>query len=299
MVGSWATFAASFTEDDLLLLPSPEFDDDDPSSYLLYPPGFGPVADWPVDGGNLPMLSCDSAAADPCGSGRKGADVVVNGGREGTAVNGSGASELLGLSEALLGKVSLMEGCASGCGGKDGVVEYMVIGSLDGSVNGEGVVDVSRTSGAAGGPVLRLEISKEDGDGGGKDPPPVVKTDLKVEDIEEINLENGGSSSSSSSSSEESSEEEEDDSDEDEDDDDGRYGGKRERMDEVVDFEEGEIRDLDAEELAVSGDDDEDGGVKGPVRSKNELELFVVPEHWMVDTNIKKFCFRFFHQFLL
>uniref|UniRef100_A0A1D1XIG8 H/ACA ribonucleoprotein complex non-core subunit NAF1 n=1 Tax=Anthurium amnicola TaxID=1678845 RepID=A0A1D1XIG8_9ARAE len=342
MVGSWAAFAASLTEDDSLLLPNPEFADDDPSSYLLYPPGFGPVEDWlalPASGvDDIVMLAGEApVAADPDGSGQKGADLVLDGGREGDIVDGSGyksglevadcgvvseegrcsdgsgALELLGLSEALSGMVSLVGcsdcgtvpafSCADDCAEKDGVDEFMVIGNSEEDVGGgpgvckrvDSDIDVSRASGASfggegGGSVVCGEVVnlKEDVNGAREAPP--ATTEVKVEDCdnEVINLRIGessesdsddsSSSSSSSSSSEESSEEGEeggDDEDSDKDDvhEDERHGGKREKMDEKVDFEEGEIRDLDAEEVAMSSDDDDDvNSAKGPIRSKNELE---------------------------
>lgn len=278
MVGSWGAFASSFTEDDpLLFLPSSDADDD-PSSYLLYPPGFGPVEDWLVDPAqprsSIPTMF-GGEAKDEAGECR-GALAGDDGGKDGASADGFGRAEVVGLSEALSGKISLVgdseSSLASRCAGKDEVPEYVVIGSLgidgDGGEPGGGDVNASMAS-----PVCA------NGDGGNaarEAPVTPSEVDTDGDGKGEGNSGSGGSSesegddssSSSSSSSEESSDEEEEEEDDDGDDEKKK---KKKKSNGAVDLEEGEIRDLDIEELAMSSDDD--AATKGPIKSKNELEV--------------------------
>ncbi|PIA55038.1 hypothetical protein AQUCO_00800048v1 [Aquilegia coerulea] len=66
-------------------------------------------------------------------------------------------------------------------------------------------------------------------------------------------------SDSSTSSSSSSSEEEED-------------GDEEKEMDEAIEVEEGEIKDFDPEEILIGSDEDEPA-IKGPIKSKNEIEF--------------------------
>ncbi|XP_058085004.1 H/ACA ribonucleoprotein complex non-core subunit NAF1-like isoform X2 [Magnolia sinica] len=77
--------------------------------------------------------------------------------------------------------------------------------------------------------------------------------------------------SPSSSSGEEMDSDDSDDSDDD--DDVEKKEEKEGQADEVAEVEEGEIRDFDREEIVVSSEDEEGGVVKGPVKSKNEIEI--------------------------
>lgn len=80
------------------------------------------------------------------------------------------------------------------------------------------------------------------------------------------------SSSSASSSSSSSSSEEEDD--EDDDDEEEGEGTEEQKKEGEIDMEEGEIRDSEVVAWSEDEDDEEDGSVtKGPIRSKNELEV--------------------------
>ncbi|RWR90751.1 H/ACA ribonucleoprotein complex non-core subunit NAF1-like protein [Cinnamomum micranthum f. kanehirae] len=173
---------------------------------------------------------------------------------------------VLGVSiEKEMEKVSLVVACDDG-----GSVVYDVpSGEGDGSlVSGSEKISTSNENGSGGSEVnvrdtmvnmesnvtsksykqsAEIAVHKDESDGGGADS-------------------NDSSDSSSSSSSEE---------DEDSDDDDGDNDEEEEDEDEGkdVDIEEGEIRNLEKEEIALSSGDEEDGAVKGPIRSKNELEI--------------------------
>lgn len=93
------------------------------------------------------------------------------------------------------------------------------------------------------------------------------------EESDSTSVSSSASSSSSSSGSEEEEEGEEEEKDEDDEEEEGKE--KEEELEGEIDMEEGEIRDLELEQMVgLSDDEDEDDTVtKGPIRSKNELQV--------------------------
>lgn len=94
------------------------------------------------------------------------------------------------------------------------------------------------------------------------------------DDLEESeDSEEESSSSSSSSSSDDDEEEEESEDDEDDDSDDEEEDRKEiKKVKGEVEMEEGEIRDFEVEEVVGWSDDEDGDAVKGPIRSKNEVQ---------------------------
>ncbi|XP_078432715.1 uncharacterized protein LOC144704242 [Wolffia australiana] len=269
MAGGWPAFASSFSEDDpLLLLPSDDADDD-PSSYLLYPPGFGPVEAWLTD----PMPPKDALERL----------LQLQEEEEQVAVEESSAAEVMGLTEALSGKISLVGGAEMPAGSDPGrteaVPEYVVTARL-------GISDAPREEicGEGEAPVIASD-AKVDGDckGEGISQGGVFSDADEGDDEDEDDPASSSSSSSSSSSEEEEEEEDDDDDDEDDGDDDEEeekdVGGenkkkkkkKKKKSEGVVDLEDGEIGDVEFEEALMSSDE-EQAGPKGPIKSKNEIE---------------------------
>lgn len=156
-----------------------------------------------------------------------------------------------------------------GDGGGDGslTMESKKIAMLKENGNGESEVNVPDT-------MVNVESNVTE------------KSDGQSGEIVSHKVESDGSSSDCDYSSDSSSSSSEDDevssdsssssSEEDEvtDDDEEEVEGK------TVDIEEGEIRDLEIEEMALSSGDEEEGAMKGPIKSKNELEVTCYNYHY-------------------
>ncbi|OVA13912.1 H/ACA ribonucleoprotein complex [Macleaya cordata] len=135
------------------------------------------------------------------------------------------------------------------------------LGELNSKVNEEGGNEV----------LLVTKSENIDLDGGGESKEIVKDSKDSDSSASESEDDDSSSTSSSSSSSESSSDEEEEEKEEEE-----------EEMGEAVEVEEGEIRELSTKVEMVGGSDDEDDDgitVKGPIKSKNEVQVLPpVPE---------------------
>ncbi|XP_058218406.1 uncharacterized protein LOC131329333 [Rhododendron vialii] len=106
------------------------------------------------------------------------------------------------------------------------------------------------------------EMVTGNGDGAKSDE---IKSD--GEESDSTSVSSSASSSSSSSGSEEEEEKDEDDEEEEEE------GKEKEELEGEIDMEEGEIRDPELEQMVGLSDDEDDTVTKGPIRSKNELQV--------------------------
>ncbi|MQL80112.1 hypothetical protein Taro_012561 [Colocasia esculenta] len=312
MAASWATSASSLTDQDDPFLHSPSFVDDDPSSYLLYPPGFGPVEDClplpPSPGHDPPLLLPGETGAtglpdNPYGFGLKGGDLELDGNTwaEMELGEGSGESQAGGLPPDALSDRFCFVGTwdwddvpmfsrSPHCGSGDGFSP--VKRGFDAGVLTPYDVDARSSGCSVAGMGKELAAVREE-DVTGTTESPVLTTQSKAEadDVAETSsrgdrfskCDERGSSSSGFSSSpppilapsigEQNSgggrDFQGDDDNKEEGDD-----GKGKKMDEVSDFEEGEIRTRD-HEVVVDGSTDRDvvSAVEEPSWSLDELQI--------------------------
>ncbi|XP_077254076.1 uncharacterized protein LOC143893023 isoform X2 [Tasmannia lanceolata] len=91
--------------------------------------------------------------------------------------------------------------------------------------------------------------------------------------VSNVNSSGSGVSESESDSSSSSTGEEEETDDDDDDDKVEEEEEEGSQMDDVEEVEEGEIRDFDKEDIVADSDAEEEVVIKGPIKSKNELEM--------------------------
>ncbi|XP_072957502.1 uncharacterized protein [Typha angustifolia] len=240
----------------------PRFDDLD--SFLLDPhPDFDPIKEWLVDFDHAQMSGDDAKGENPNGvdpSGVLGDDCPVSdesGSKRGYLGVQTEVSGLL--IDEKMKNVSLVEDL-------DGGHAYSCLEMIGDKDNAEKAMD------NGGGEKEKADECPEGVKGSEIAEDYVVSDPVKVahesdEESSETESDNSDddddSSSQQSSSSSDDEEEEEKDDDDKGDDNDGNDTEKVRVMDEAVDFEEGEI----------VGSDDDEGNMKGPIKSKHEIEV--------------------------